>query len=128
MSGDRHGVSQVPSVKRLDLQEVQHEVNQENGHQVVRPIEFTVVEVVIEGPKFGDMKIKYLQRNRIHDVREDYYFQNDVIDLELLVLWANQEPLEPWARSLQEISVDVFIRDIRHFKEMFGHPPHPYLR
>jgi hypothetical protein len=57
MSGDRQGVSEVSSVKGLYLQEVQHEVNQKNGHQIVCSIEFTVVEVVIEGPKFGDMKL-----------------------------------------------------------------------
>ena len=51
MCSDGKGISEVPSVKGLDLKEVQHEVNQENWHQIVRPIEFMVVEVVIEGPK-----------------------------------------------------------------------------
>jgi hypothetical protein len=57
MCCDGKGVSEVPCVKGLDLKEVQHEVNQENGHEIVRPIEFMVVEVVIEGPKFGEIKI-----------------------------------------------------------------------
>jgi hypothetical protein len=57
MSRDGKGVSEVPCVKGLDFKEVQHEVNQEDRHEIVRPIEFMVVEVVIEGPKFGEMKI-----------------------------------------------------------------------
>ena len=54
MRRDRKGVSEVPCVKGLDLEEVQHEVNQEYWHEIVRPIEFVVGEVVIEGPKFGE--------------------------------------------------------------------------
>jgi hypothetical protein len=64
MSSDGKGVSEVPCVKGLDFKKVQHEVNQKNGHQIVRAIEFMVVEIVIEGPKFGEMKIVTARSHR----------------------------------------------------------------
>jgi hypothetical protein len=64
MSSYGKGVCEVPCVKGLDLKEVQHEVNQEDRHEIVRTIEFMVVEVVIEGPKFGEIKIVTARSHR----------------------------------------------------------------